>query len=65
MVEQVPTFKLLLAGNGGVGKTSFIKRHVTGEFEETYVPTLGVQIYHIEFTTTNGKVRFEVWDIAG
>jgi GTPase SAR1 family protein len=24
-------------GDGGVGKTTFVKRHITGEFEKKYV----------------------------
>lgn len=33
----VPEFKLILVGDGGVGKTTFVKRHLTGEFEKRYV----------------------------
>lgn len=33
----MPTFKLVLVGDGGVGKTTFVKRHLTGEFEKRYV----------------------------
>lgn len=33
----MPEFKLILVGDGGVGKTTFVKRHVTGEFEKKYV----------------------------
>ena len=29
-----PRFKLILVGDGGVGKTTFVKRHRTGEFEK-------------------------------
>ena len=32
-------FKLVLVGDGGVGKTTFVKRHLTGEFEKKYVGT--------------------------
>jgi GTPase SAR1 family protein len=34
---QEPRFKLLLVGDGGVGKTTFVKRHLTGEFEKKYI----------------------------
>lgn len=46
MAQQggVPEFKLLLVGDGGVGKTTLVKRHLTGEFEKKYIPTLGVEV---------------------
>ena len=39
MAAAKPTFKLVLVGDGGVGKTTFVKRHLTGEFEKKYVGT--------------------------
>ena len=30
----------MLVGDGGVGKTTFVKRHLTGEFEKKYVGEL-------------------------
>jgi len=39
-----PTFKLVLVGDGGVGKTTFVKRHLTGEFEKKYVGVSALQL---------------------
>jgi GTP-binding nuclear protein Ran len=38
-VQPVAEFKVVLLGDGGVGKTTFVKRHLTGEFEKKYVAT--------------------------
>merc|ERR1712227_1105810 len=63
--EEMPTFKLVLVGDGGVGKTTFVKRHLTGEFEKKYVATLGVEVHPLVFYTNRGQIRFNVWDTAG
>jgi len=34
MAAEPVSFKLVLVGDGGVGKTTFVKRHLTGEFEK-------------------------------
>jgi len=60
-----PSFNIVVVGNGGVGKTAFIKRHRTGEFEKRYIPTNGVGINNLLFHTSVGKVEFTIWDCAG
>jgi GTPase SAR1 family protein len=49
----------------GAGKTTFVKRHLTGEFEKRYVATLGVEVHPLEFQTSRGAIVFNVWDTAG
>ena len=58
-------FKLVLIGDGGVGKTTFVKRHLTGEYEKRYIATVGVEVHPLSFSTTRGRVVFNVWDTAG
>merc|ERR1711871_1710152 len=60
-----PEFKLVLVGDGGVGKTTLVKRHLTGEFEKKYIPTLGVEVHPLKFNTNRGQLKFNVWDTAG
>jgi len=61
--QTTPTFKLILVGDGGTGKTTFVKRHLTGEFEKKYVATLGVEVHPLNFHTNYGQIVFLMFGI--
>lgn len=63
--DATPTFKVVLVGDGGVGKTTFVKRHISGEFEKRYLATMGVEVRPLRFQTNFGPILFNVWDTAG
>jgi GTP-binding nuclear protein Ran len=54
-----------LIGDGGVGETTFVTRHQTDKFVTTHVPTVKVNVHELEFYTTRGWIRFNVWDTVG
>jgi GTP-binding nuclear protein Ran len=48
-----------------LGKTTFVKRHLTGECEKQYNATVGVEVHPLKFQTSHGLFIFNVWDTAG
>ncbi len=63
--KNIPSFKVVLVGDGGVGKTTFVKRHISGEFEKRYIATMGVEVHPLNFFTNFGQILMHVWDTAG
>ena len=61
--------KVCLIGNGGVGKTSLIRRFVLSEFDDRYLYTLGTNVSKKEVTLAwkgqEVKATLTVWDIMG
>ncbi len=62
-------FKVVLLGDGGVGKTSLVKRFVYSNYDEKYLKTLGVNVYKKEFDQILDhrkiKINLQVWDVMG
>ena len=59
--------KLVVIGDGAVGKTSLIVRHVDKRFIEEYKPTIGFDIALKTMKIEEGGIEAEllIWDIAG
>ncbi len=57
--------KIILAGDGAVGKTSLINRFVTGSFTGDYKATIGVAISSKSFIVEDQEANLQIWDIAG
>jgi small GTP-binding protein len=60
-------FKMILGGDGGVGKTTLVTQFVQNEFETDYKATIGAQIMKKELNFPEWKVnvKLTIWDLAG
>ncbi|MHA1409958.1 MAG: GTP-binding protein [Candidatus Odinarchaeia archaeon] len=68
MSEKTPlkfVFKVIVVGDGAVGKTCLTLTFVKKEFKSEYIPTLGVDIYTKDFKLGETEVTLIIWDIAG
>ena len=58
-------FKVLLLGNSNVGKSSLFLRFVDDIWNDTFVPTIGVDFKIKTFDIDNKKIKMQIWDTAG
>ena len=58
-------FKITVIGDGGVGKTSLIKKYTHGTFEEDYISTIGAQFSFYDEKINGDECKLYFWDIAG
>lgn len=57
--------KTIIAGDGGVGKTTLLHRYVEGKFIADTRMTIGVQFHLKEFTIGQDQIYFQIWDFGG
>ncbi|MFW9928406.1 MAG: Rab family GTPase [Candidatus Thorarchaeota archaeon] len=63
------TGKIVLCGDGGVGKTSLRRAYLKGEFNANYLETLGAdfttKIVDIKHDNKDFQIKYLIWDLAG
>jgi small GTP-binding protein len=58
-------FKIVVIGDGRVGKTSLIQKFTRSSFKEDYIKTLGAELSNYDCEINEDKIRLQFWDIAG
>jgi len=57
-------FKICIIGDGGVGKTSLVKKFTKGTFEKDYIKTIGAQFSKYDKEIKGDLISLNFWDIA-
>lgn len=61
-----PSFlKVVLLGDGGVGKSSLIQRFVSNKFDPSLFHTIGVEFLNKDLDVDGEKYTLQIWDTAG
>ena len=59
------SFKLILVGDTGVGKSCLLKRVEKDEFEDSHIITLGGDFAKIFYWLNHKKSKVQLWDTCG
>jgi small GTP-binding protein len=62
---NVGILKVLLIGEGGVGKTSLLKRYTWNTFDESMKLTVGVDFAAKNVESDDWKATLQIWDLGG
>ena len=63
---MVYRIKVIIIGEAGVGKTSLVKKFISGHFSQDYRASIGTNLYIKELLLNSGdKISIQIWDIAG
>jgi small GTP-binding protein len=65
MTTSIPLLKIVVAGDGNVGKTSLIRQYCEGRFEQSRVATIGVDFQTKMVEIKGHTVKLSIWDMAG
>ncbi|MFW9941399.1 MAG: Rab family GTPase [Candidatus Thorarchaeota archaeon] len=65
MSEIKYIFKITVAGEARVGKTSLIKKFTQSNFTKDYIKTIGAQLSIYDDVINGDEIKLQFWDIAG
>ena len=63
--KNVITFKIIIIGNSGVGKTSITNNAVKNVFFENYRSTIGMEIFSLFLKIDHKLIKLQIWDTCG
>jgi small GTP-binding protein len=58
-------FKVVVIGQGRVGKTSLARRYCEGKFSKSYNTTLGLDLFSKKLNIGDQKIKLLIWDTGG
>ena len=59
------TFKIVMIGDSGVGKSCILLRFADDKFNENFYATIGVDFRFKNVTVDGKSVKLQIWDTAG
>ena len=59
------SYKLIVVGNSGVGKSCLSLKSTKGVFEEEFISTIGFEFFSFFLKINNQVIKLQIWDTCG
>lgn len=59
------TFKMIIIGDSGVGKSSLTLKATKDKFEDCYNATVGFEFYTFNVKIDDKFIKLQIWDTCG
>ena len=59
------SFKIIVVGDSGVGKSCLTMRGTKNHFEECYSPTVGFEFFTFNIRVNDKNIKLQIWDTCG
>ena len=63
--DEFITFKIIIVGNSGVGKSCFLKRAAQKKYSDSYQATIGFEFLLMYYEVNGIKMKLQIWDTCG
>ncbi|HYS71199.1 MAG TPA: hypothetical protein VEM95_02140, partial [Thermoplasmata archaeon] len=69
MAREPFKVKVVLLGDGGVGKTSLVRRFVVDQYSDAYITTVGTKVskksVNVGSALDEVEMIMQIWDVLG
>ena len=59
------SFKIIVVGDSGVGKSCLTMKGTKNHFEECYSPTVGFEFFTFNIRISDKNIKLQIWDTCG
>ena len=59
------SFKIIVVGDSGVGKSCLTMKGTKNHFEECYSPTVGFEFFTFNIRINDKNIKLQIWDTCG
>ena len=63
--SELETISIIMVGDTSVGKSTLMKKFISGQFSDSLAPTLGIEIYKKEISIDEKQYLYRIWDTCG